>query len=42
MVSGMLNLHPADAMALMKLPEDHPERRDFAGFYDRLAGDTEV
>ncbi len=42
MISGMLNIHPLEAMQLMELPDDHPERYDFPAFYDRLAGNVEI
>lgn len=42
MVAGMLNLHPLEAMNLMGLPEDHPDRSDFVKFYERMAGEVEV
>ncbi len=37
MISGMLNLHPQEAMKLMSLPKDHPDRMDFVKFYARMA-----
>ncbi len=42
MLSGMLNLHPSDAMALMSLPKDDPERRDFVNFYKKLTEEQEA
>jgi 4-hydroxy 2-oxovalerate aldolase len=36
MVSGMLNIHPQDAIALEALPDDSAEKRDFVAFYERL------
>lgn len=42
MISGMLNIHPLEAMQLMDLPEDHPDKYDFPAFYDRLAGNVEI
>jgi 4-hydroxy 2-oxovalerate aldolase len=36
MVSGMLNIHPQDAIALESLPDDSAEKRDFVAFYERL------
>ncbi|MBD3244238.1 MAG: nucleoid-structuring protein H-NS [Chitinivibrionales bacterium] len=42
MISGMLNIHPLEALELMALPDDDPAKRDFAAFYDRLAGNVEI
>ncbi len=36
MISGMLNVHPQDAITLELLPEEHADRYDFVKFYDRL------
>ena len=36
MVSGMLNLHPNEAMELLSLPKDSPERTDFVKFFEKL------
>ena len=42
MVSGMLNLHPLEALDLMNLPEDHPDKRNFVKFYERMSGEGDV
>ncbi len=42
MVSGMLNVHPLEALDLMDLPEDDPRKYDFARFYDKLSGNVEI
>ncbi len=39
MVSGMLNVHPKDSMEHVLLPEDDPEKYNFAAFYERLSED---
>jgi len=36
MIAGMLNLHPQEAIKLMSLPADNPDRRDFVKFYTRM------
>jgi 4-hydroxy 2-oxovalerate aldolase len=41
MISGMLNIHPADAMKVMSLPDDHPDKYDYIKLYDTLA-DMEI
>ncbi|MBN2188224.1 MAG: aldolase catalytic domain-containing protein [Chitinispirillaceae bacterium] len=38
MIAGMLNVHPQPAMEIMNLPEDHPDRRDFVKFYEKISG----
>jgi 4-hydroxy 2-oxovalerate aldolase len=38
MIVGMLNVHPQPAMEFMNLPEDHPDRRDFVKFYEKVSG----
>ncbi|MBD3392673.1 MAG: nucleoid-structuring protein H-NS [Chitinivibrionales bacterium] len=40
MISGMLNVHPQEAMKLLSLPKDDPARRDFVKFYTRLADEA--
>lgn len=42
MISGMLNIHPLEAMQLMDLPEDDPDKYNFGKFYDKLAGNVEI
>jgi 4-hydroxy 2-oxovalerate aldolase len=37
MISGMLNVHPKEAMDVMSLPNDHPDRYNFVKFYQRMA-----
>jgi 4-hydroxy 2-oxovalerate aldolase len=41
MISGMLNIHPADAMKIMALPDDDPDKYDYVKLYERLA-DMEI
>jgi 4-hydroxy 2-oxovalerate aldolase len=40
MVSGMLNLHPLEALKLMDLPDNHPDKFNFAKFYSRVSGEV--
>jgi len=42
MISGMLNVHPLEAMELMDLPDSDPRKLDFAKFYDKLSGNVEI
>lgn len=42
MISGMLNLHPSEAMDLLSLPEDNSERHDFVKFYRKLTEEHEA
>jgi len=42
MISGMLNEHPLEALKLMDLAEEHPDKYDFVKFYDRLSGHYET
>ncbi len=35
-ITGILNSHPNDAIDLMNLPEDNPEKQDYVGFYTKL------
>ncbi len=35
-VTGILNLHPNDAIDLLDLPKDDPKRSDFVSFYKKL------
>jgi hypothetical protein len=34
----MLNVHPQPAMEVMNLPDDHPDRKDFVKFYEKISG----
>ena len=36
MLTGILNLHPLDAIELMERPDDDPDKQDYAKFYDNL------
>jgi 4-hydroxy 2-oxovalerate aldolase len=38
MVSGLLNMHPLEAMDLVELPEGDPRRIGFVEFYEKLSG----
>lgn len=42
MLSGMLNLHPRDAMKQMDLPEDDPAKYDFRAFYEQLSEEADA
>jgi len=42
MLSGMLNVHPNEAMHIMNLPDTATEKLDFVGLYDRLSGTVEM
>jgi 4-hydroxy 2-oxovalerate aldolase len=37
MIAGVLNLHPQEALKVMALPQDHPDRYDFVKFYTRMS-----
>lgn len=37
MISGILNLHPKEAMDFMSVPKDDPKRKDFVSLFDMLA-----
>ncbi|MDA3793226.1 MAG: aldolase catalytic domain-containing protein [Elusimicrobia bacterium] len=37
MISGILNIHPREAMAIMNLPTDDPKRYNFKEFYEEMA-----
>jgi 4-hydroxy 2-oxovalerate aldolase len=39
LVTGILNLHPRDAMKMMDLPQDDKARYEFEKFYDVMASD---
>jgi 4-hydroxy 2-oxovalerate aldolase len=39
MICGILNRHPQSAMEFMKLPPDDPASREYALFYDKMAGE---
>lgn len=41
MVSGMLNIHPLEALELMDLPDTDEAKFDYAKFYDQMAGGGE-
>jgi len=36
MISGILNVHPEEAIKLMKLAKDNPARTDFKSFYQKI------
>ena len=36
MLAGVYNQHPKAALEHMALPEDHPEKHDFTGFFERI------
>lgn len=36
MLTGILNLHPLDAIELMERPDDDSDKQDYAKFYDHL------
>jgi 4-hydroxy 2-oxovalerate aldolase len=36
MVTGILNRHPDEAIKVMALPEEAPEKRAYRAFYDRM------
>lgn len=42
MLSGMLNVHPVEALELMALPKDDPRRSDFVTFYERISGEVSL
>jgi 4-hydroxy 2-oxovalerate aldolase len=42
MIAGILNVHPNDAMDIMDLPADHPDRMDFVKFYEKMSGEVEA
>ncbi|MCP4136579.1 MAG: nucleoid-structuring protein H-NS [bacterium] len=42
MMTGILNLHPLDAIELMDLPEDHKDRFNFEKFYNRLTAEDSL
>lgn len=39
MVTGILNLHPLDAMVLMETPDANPKKFDFVKFYNEMTGE---
>lgn len=41
MLSGMLNIHPKEALALMDLPDDDPLKTDFVGFYETITAEID-
>jgi 4-hydroxy 2-oxovalerate aldolase len=42
MIAGMLNMHPNEAMDLMDLPHDNPDKTDFVKFYERMNGEADL
>ncbi len=40
MISGYLNLHPQDALEIMRLPENDTNKYDYVKFYERLADEA--
>ena len=42
MMTGVLNLHPLEAMELMDLPEENEEKYDYKKFYDLLTAEETI
>jgi 4-hydroxy 2-oxovalerate aldolase len=42
MITGMLNVHPQDAIEMMGMKDDDPEKFNFVRFYEKMSGEADA